>query len=811
MDRLLQDIRYAGRMLAKRPAFSAVAILTLALGIGANAAIFSVVNAVLLRPLPFEEPDRLVAVWTPVPKRSFRRGPSSYPDFADYRDQSASFASLSALRPRGYTLAAEGAPERVEGARVSWSLFATLGVAPQLGRSFSAEEDRLGGPRVAILSHGLWQRRFGADPGIVGRAVSFDGEPHTVVGVLPDGFRLDFQVADAEIYTPIALDGKDSIEERGMHYLGIVGRLKGGVLAAQAQAELAALAERLAQAYPDSNTGRTVAVVPLHEEIVGDARRGLLVLLGAVALVLLVSSANVANLLLARATEREREVAVRSALGAGRRRLGRQFLTESLLLALAGGVLGLCIASWGVGALAAQAPADLPRAADIQLDLRVLGFTFAVSILTGLLFGMVPAWRSARTPLTLALNEGGRGSGGPRRQRARSVLIVAEVAISLVLLVGAGLLLRSLDRILRVDPGFDPEGVLTASIRLPESKYATAQSYAALYERLVARVAALPGVQAAGIATPLPVNNDVWGTSFVRLDRPEPAPGERISAHYKSVTPGYFAALRIPLRAGRLLDDRDRRGAARAILVSQALARRAFPDEDPLGKQVRFGVSVDETDDGAAWEIVGVVADTAVNRLEDEPQPAFYVSAWHQPIEGTSLVVRSASDPLSLAEALRREVQALDPELPVHRIRTMSELVSASVAQRRFQALLLAAFAGVGLALAAIGLYGVMAFSVSQRTREIGIRMALGAQGRGVLRLVIGQGLALVIVGVALGLAVALAFSRVLAGLLFRVSATDPAIFAIVPALLLLTALVASYPPARRATRVDPLTALRCE
>jgi putative ABC transport system permease protein len=811
MDRLLQDVRYAGRMLAKRPAFSAVAILTLALGIGANAAIFSVVNAVLLRPLPFDEPDRLVAVWTPVPKRSFRRGPSSYPDFVDYRDQSASFASLSALRPRGYTLAAEGAPERVEGARVSWSLFATLGVAPQLGRSFSAEEDRLGGPRVAILSHGLWQRRFGADPGIVGRAVSFDGEPHTVVGVLPDGFRLDFQVADAEIYTPIALDGKDSIEERGMHYLGIVGRLKGGVLAAQAQAELAALAERLAQAYPDSNTGRTVAVVPLHEEIVGDARRGLLVLLGAVALVLLVSSANVANLLLARATEREREVAVRSALGAGRRRLGRQFLTESLLLALAGGVLGLCLASWGVGALAAQAPADLPRAADIQLDLGVLGFTFAVSILTGLLFGMVPAWRSARTPLTLALNEGGRGSGGPRRQRARSVLIVAEVAISMVLLVGAGLLLRSLDRILHVDPGFDPEGVLTASIRLPESKYATAQSYAALYERLVARVAALPGVQAAGIATPLPVNNDVWGTSFVRLDRPEPAPGERISAHYKSVTPGYFAALRIPLRAGRLLDDRDRRGAARAILVSQALARRAFPDEDPLGKQVRFGVSVDDTDDGAAWEIVGVVADTVVNRLEDEPQPAFYVSAWHQPIEGTSLVVRSAGDPRSLAEALRREVQALDPELPVHRIRTMSELVSASVAQRRFQALLLAAFAAVGLALAAIGLYGVMAFSVSQRTREIGIRMALGAQGRGVLRLVIGQGLALVIVGVALGLAAALAFSRVLAGLLFRVSATDPAIFAIVPALLLLTALVASYPPARRATRVDPLTALRCE
>ena len=811
MDRLLQDVRYAGRMLAKRPAFAAVAILTLALGIGANAAIFSVVNAVLLRPLPFDEPDRLVAVWTPVPKRSFRRGPSSYPDFVDYRNQSASFASLSALRPRGYTLAAEGAPERVEGARVSWSLFATLGVAPQLGRSFSAEEDRLGGPRVAILSHGLWQRRFGADPGIVGRAVSFDGEPHTVVGVLPEGFRLDFQVADAEIYTPIALDGKDSIEERGMHYLGIVGRLKDGVPAAQAQAELAALAERSRRPTRTRTPGAPWPSCRSTRRSWATRGAGCWCCWGRSRWCCSSPAPMSRTCCWPAPREREREVAVRSALGAGRRRLGRQFLTESLLLALAGGVLGLCLASWGVGALAAQAPADLPRAADIQLDLRVLGFTFAVSILTGLLFGMVPAWRSARTPLTLALNEGGRGSGGPRRQRARSVLIVAEVAISMVLLVGAGLLLRSLDRILHVDPGFDPDGVLTASIRLPESKYASAQSYAALYERLVARVAALPGVQAAGIATPLPVNNDVWGTSFVRLDRPEPAPGERVSAHYKSVTPGYFAALRIPLRAGRLLDDRDRRGAARAILVSQALARRAFPDEDPLGKQVRFGVSVDDTDEGAAWEIVGVVADTVVNRLEDEPQPAFYVSAWHQPIEGTSLVVRSAGDPLSLAEALRREVQALDPELPVHRIRTMSELVSASVAQRRFQALLLAAFAGVGLALAAIGLYGVMAFSVSQRTREIGIRMALGAPGRGVLRLVIGQGLALVIVGVALGLAVALAFSRVLAGLLFRVSATDPAIFAIVPALLLLTALVASYPPARRATRVDPLTALRCE
>jgi putative ABC transport system permease protein len=810
MEKLLQDLRYAARMLVKHPGFTAVAALTLALGIGANAAIFSVVNAVLLRPLPFDEPERLVAVWTPHPKRGIARGASSYPDFADYRDQSASFEALAAFRERDYTLAIGDSAERLEGARVSWPFFSMLRVQPQLGRAFSADEDRLGGPRVAILSHGLWQRRFGSAPDVVGRAVNLDGEPHTVVGVLPEDFRLDFRIPGAEVFTLMGLEGKDSLEARGMHYLGVIGRLRPGVPIEQAGADLVAVAARLEQAHPDSNSGRTAAVFPLHEEIVGDVRRGLLVLLGAVALVLLVSSANVANLLLARATEREREVALRSALGASRARLGRQLLTESVLLALAGGTLGLLLAFWGVGVLVAQAPADLPRAADIRLDGRVLAFTFGVSILTGLLFGTAPAWRSAGAPLAV-LNEGGRGSGGPRRQRTRHALIVAEVAISLVLLVGAGLLLRSLGRILDVDPGFDPEGVLSARLSLPEAKYATPSAIASFYERLQARLATLPGVQAAGLAMPLPVDGMVWMTSFIRLDRPEPAPGERITAHYKSVLPAYFDALRIPLQRGRLLSEQDRQGAPRVILINQTLARRAFPDEDPLGRQVRFGVSVDATDEDVPWEIVGIVPDTAVTRLEAEPQPAFYVSALQQPIGDASLVLRAGVDPRALAESVRREVAALDPELPLHHVRTMPELLSASVAQRRFQALLLAGFAVVGLLLAAVGLYGTLAFSVGQRTREIGIRMALGAEGGGVLRLVIGQGLLPVLVGLGLGLAGAFALSRVLGGLLFQVSATDPATFAGVALLLLLTALLASYLPARRATRVDPLAALRCE
>jgi putative ABC transport system permease protein len=811
MDTLLQDVRYAARQLAKRPAFTVVAVLTLGLGIGANAAIYSVVNAVLLRPLPFKEPGRLVAVWTRQANKGALRGANSYPDFADYRDQATSFEGMAALRQHSYTLSTPEAGERIEGARVSWSLLGVLGVAPRLGRDFRADEDRLGGPRVALLAHALWERRFAAHPGVVGQSITLDGEPYTVVGVLPEGFRLDFELGDAELLSPLTLDGKDAITERGSHYLRVIGRLRAGASLEQAGAELAAISGGLEKAYPESNTGRTASAMPLHDELVRGVRRGLLVLLGAVALVLLVASANVANLLLARAPEREREVAVRSALGASGRRLGRQFLTESVLLALLGGLLGLLLAHWGVAALVALAPADLPRAADIGVDLRVLGATLLVSLLTGLLFGSAPALRAARTRLSDALNEGGRGSAGPGRARMRNGLIVAEVATALVLLAGAGLLVRSLGRLLDVDPGFSPERVLTAELQLPETRYAKPEQVVAFYERLLPRLAALPGLVSAGAGTPLHFGGSVWTTTFVRRDLPEPAPGERPSAHYKAVTPGYFEALRIPLVAGRGLSDADRRGAPRVVVVSRALARRLYPDEDPLGKPVAVGVGFGEEGDNTTWQIVGVVGDTALMRLEDEPPPTFYVSLWQHPWSDPSLVLRASGEPRALAEAMRREVQALDPELPVSRVRTLPELLSASVAQRRFQALLLSAFAAVGLALAAVGLYGVMAFSIGLRTREIGIRMALGAERRGVLRLVMGQGLTLVLAGIGIGLLGASALSRTLASLLFRVSGTDPVTLGAVSAVLLLAAALACYVPARRATRVDPLVALRCE
>ncbi len=814
MDRLRQDVLYALRMAAKRPGFTATALATLAIGIGATSALFSVVNGILLRPLPFPDPEQLVMVWSPDARRGGHRGALSYPDFADHRRQSSSFEDMAALHSKGYTLVTSSGAERVEGARVSGGFFELLRVRPAVGRTFTHDEDRPGGPRVAVLGHSLWQSRFGADPAVVGRAVRLDDESYTVIGVLPPGFKFPYEIDDAAIWTPISLDDKDGLEERGMHSLAAVGRLRPGVGVTAARTDVATVAARLEKQYPDTNTGRGGNVRPLHEEVVGRTRGGLLLLLGAVACVLLVACANVANLLLARGTEREREVAIRGALGAGRWRLARQLLTESALLGLMGGWLGLALAYWGVAALVAIAPADLPRLDEVRLDVRVALFTFAVSLVTSLLFGSGPALRASRPDLARGLAEGGRGAGtagGKAHHRLRHALIVGEVALSLMLLAGAGLLLRSLGKVLSVDPGFDPEKTLTAQIHLPETRYATPEQTAAFYRALVERLAALPGVTAAGAIAPLPFVRQMFITSIHDAAGPEPPPGQRQIAHYKSATPGFFAALGIPLRSGRLLADSDVRGRARAVVLSESLARRHFPGQDAVGRHVKFGVGIDKEDEEAAWEVVGVVGDVAPDRLDADREPVFYASGWQQPWPWMSVVLRSSLDAATLAASLRYEARAIDPEVPVHRVRTMPELLADSVAQRRFQSTLLAIFAGAGLTLAAIGLYGVMTFSVSLRTREIGIRMALGAERHRVLADVLRQGFGLAAAGLAAGLVAALALARLITGLLFGVSASDPPAFGAASLLLLATALLASYLPARRATRVDPMGALRTE
>jgi putative ABC transport system permease protein len=811
MDTFLQDLRFAARVLLKSPGFAAVAILTLGLGIGGSTAIFSAVDAVLLRPLPFAEPARLVAIWTSEPKRGARKGSNSFPDFEDYRKETDSFEDLAAFRNMGYTLVQDGRAERIEGGRVSASFFPILRVSVALGRTFTTEEDRPGAARTALLAHGLWQRRFGGSPDVLGQSLLLDGQPYTVIGVLPASFHFPMDLEDAELYTTMGLEDEESRQGRGMHYLRTIGRLKAGASVESAGADLAALSARLETSYPDSNQGRLAVARPLHEEIVGDVRVALFFLLGAVGLVLLLACANVANLLLARASARERELAIRGATGASRARLLRQLLTESVLLAVVGGALGVFLAFWGVDVFLALAPADLPRLAEVGVDSRVLLFATLVSLATGLVFGTVPAWRAARVDLVRGLAEGGSAGSSPAGRRLRSALVVAEVALSLVLLVGAGLLLRSLFAVLTVDPGFEKDGVVSLAISLPETQYDTGEKRAAFYRTLLERTGGLPGVTAVGAGMPLPMSGSQWVTTVRPEGRPEPPPSQRLHGDYKAVSPGYFSALGIRLIRGRLFAERDARDAPRVILISDAFARRYYADEDPLGKRLRFGVSIDDDDEDALWEIVGVVGDVAHLGLDREPRPSFYVPAWQHPWSFLSLVVRTPTSPAALSAAVRQEVRALDSDLPVYRVRTLAEMVSATVAQRRFNALLIAAFAAIGLVLASVGIYGVLSISVTQKTREIGIRMALGADRGLVLKMIVGQALALAGTGVALGLLVALVVGQTVTTLLFRISATDPPTYSLVPAVLLLAALLASLIPARRALAVAPYIALRHE
>jgi putative ABC transport system permease protein len=802
MESLIKDIRYGVRMLTRNPAFTVVAVIALALGIGANAAIFSVVNAVLLRPLPYDDPDRLMMIReTKLPQ--FPEFSVSPGNFLDWQKQNTVFEPLVAIQNSAFNLIEADEPERLQGQRVSDGFLAMLGAQPVLGRGFLPEEDQPGHNFVVILSHGLWQRRFGGDPNILERAITLNGQSYNIIGVMPSSFG--FGGRAVELWTPIGFTAQQA-QQHGAHYVSAIGRLKPGVTVEQARAEMSAIAERLAEQYPDANAGWNVKVVPMLEFAVRGIKLALYVILAAVGFVLLIACANVANLLLARAAARQKEIAIRTALGAGRWRIVRQLLTESLLLSLIGGAVGLLLAIWGKDLLLSLAPEDLPRVREASLDGWVLAFTAGITLLTGLSFGLVPALQASKPNLNETLKDAGRGSTeGGRRHLVRSVLVVLEVATALVLLVGAGLMIKSFMRLQNVDPGFNPNNALTVKISLPQKKYPEADQQATFYKQLLEKVSTLPGVQAVGAARVLPLDDD-FVLGFEIQGRPPYPPGDEPSTNYYSVTPDYFKAMGIPLLRGRLFNEHDTKDAQRVAVISETMAKKFFPDEDPLGKGIH--VTMGPT---LYRQIVGIVGDVKQYGLDAETTAATYEPFSQQPFSSMALVVRTTGDPTSLSGAIRSEVLNLDKEQPVSSIRPLAHLVSSSIAQQRFAMLLLGVFAAVAMVLASVGIYGVMSYSVTQRTHEIGIRMALGAGQRDVLRLVVGHGMLLTLIGVAIGLVVAFLLTHVMAALLFGVSATDLTTFVVFSTSLTAVALVACLVPARRALKVDPMVALRYE
>jgi len=800
---LAQDVRFGARQLARRPGFTLVAVVTLALGIGATSAVFTVINGVLLRPLAFADPDRVALLYRTT--LSGARASISPLDYLDYRDELTSFSRVAAIQNARRNLTGSGEPERLLGSSVTADFFPLLGVRPALGTTWP--DDGPGDDHVVVLAYGLWQRALGGDPSVVGRQVMLHDEPYTVVGVMPDWFGYP---AAAEFWIPLRFEPDDlTPNQRGAQYLQAIGRLKPGVSLADARAELAALSDRQRAAYPRQYDARTSAgATPVLDTLVENVRPALVVLAGAVGLVLLIACANVANLLLVRAAGRRAELAVRASLGAGRGRLARQLVTESLLVALLGGALAVALASWGVRLLVALDPAGLPRADAVAVDWRVLAFTAAVAAASGVLFGIVPAVQATRSSLADSLRQGARDvSAGARR--FRHGLVVVEIALALVLLTGAGLLMRSFVNLQRVDTGFDPRGVLTFNLYLPDSAYPTAEAVSGFYNRMFDELEALPGAERAGMIFGLPLGRYNGSSSFSIDGRPDPEIGD-YSAMVRIIGGHYFEAMRIPVQRGRAFTRADSVNAPPVALVNAATARLYWPDEDPIGQRLRLHASFVEGR-SPVREIVGVVGDVKQRGLEEDARPEVYIPFAQQAVGFGTVVVRAAADPAALAGPARAAIRALDPSLPLADVETMTGLVSDSVARDRFTTALLSVFALVAVTLALVGVYGVMSFTVSQRTREIGVRMALGAGRADVLRLVAANGLALGLAGVAIGLAVALAVNRLLAGLLFGVSATDPPTLAAVAVALVTAAVAASYVPARRAAHVDPLVALRTE
>jgi putative ABC transport system permease protein len=813
MENLIQDVRYGVRMLLKAPGFSIVATIALALGIGANTAMFSVVNAVLLKPLPYPQAEQLMVIWETDYTRGQTQGSASYPDFADWREQNHVFQGMASFHNSEFIMTGHGDPKKLLGAVVNANLPTLLGATPMLGRTFRSEEDNPGdSSRVLLLSHKFFQSHFGGDAGILNQQIMLDGHSYTVIGVMRPEFDFPIQNEPVDFWTTVSIDavGDTPITtQRGAHYMNVVARLKEGVTEQQAQAEMDTIAKRLEQQYPDKNKHRGVFVQPALMALVGDIRPALLILLGAVGCVLLIACANVANLLLARAMSRQREMAIRAALGASRSRVVRQLLTESILLSLAGGALGLVLAVWWSDLLVALGKQDIPRAMQVGIDWRVLAFTFAVSMATGLVFGLIPALQSSKFQLTESLKEGSRGSEGAHRNRIRGVLVIAELAIAVVLLVGAGLLIKSLWRLRQIDPGFTPQNVLSFSVALPDVRY-PGEKQSRFFEDLLARIQSFPGVQSASAVVPLPLGGDYMGVSFETEGRPM-APGDLPSADFFIMEPGYLKTMGIPLIKGRDFNERDQHKTTQVIIVSERFARTYFPDEDPIGKRIKPGISTFDNEESQMREIVGVVGNVRSRTLNNEPRPAYYVPIAQAPFTQVTLVVKTANDPRQLIKTITREVASIDPDLPVFSVKSLDEYMAGAVAAPRFNTTLLSIFASVALLLTIVGLYGVMSYAVAQRTNEIGIRMALGAQSRDVLRLIVGQGLKLVVIGLALGYVGALALTRLMEGLLYGVGARDSITMIVVAAILTIVAILACYLPARRATRIDPLEALRYE
>ena len=806
MNTLWQDLRFGLRMLVKKPGFTLIAVITLALGIGANTAIFSVVNAVLLRPLPYAEPDRLMQMFLNSPETPEGRGGYGNADFLALKERNQSFERVAAISPGNrFSLTGSGQPEEVIGAVVSADFFDVLRVRAERGRTFLPDEDKPGSPRIAVVSHSFWEKYLRSDPDAIGETATLNDETYTIIGVMPKDFRLS-SVGPSDVWTTLRLNNPPRV--RPPYYLRVIGRLKSGVAVDQAQADAREIAGQVQQQYPNSMP-KVPAVKPLKLSIVGDAQLSLSVMLGAVFFILLIASVNVANLLLARATEREKEMAVRAALGASRFRLIRQTLTESLSLALIGGMLGWLLAMWGVDLIVALSPERLPRIDEISIDRRVLGFTLFATLFSGLLFGLAPALESSPADLNATLKEGGRSTDGSSRKRLRGLLVISEFALALMLLVGAGLMIRSFLELQRVDPGFDPDRVLTAQIVLPRTRYGEESRVGAFHQQLLQRIQSIPGVESAAVSMSLPPDLLVMRNPFA-VEGQTPAPGQsQPIADQLLISPDYFHTLRIRQNAGRAFTDSDTSDAPPVMIINEAMARQHFPDGDAVGKRIQTG---DYSPTGQWLTVVGVVADVKYNGLNEEAQPAMYTpflqNLWWRSMY---VSVRTSGEPSSLATAVRNEVWAIDRDLPVTQIRTMQERMSESVAEPHVYMLLLTVFGGVALLLSAIGIYGVMSYSVTQRTHEIGVRLALGANHSDVLRMVVKQGMTLALIGVVIGLAAAFALTQLMESLLYGVKPTDPLTFGVIAVLLTIVALAACYIPARRATRVDPMVALRYE